>query len=213
MRRSNFEIVCTLTFAALILLAPESARAETLYKIYGPRGIVTFTTREPSPGSKFSVIAPRSTSFSMVYTARGMSLRAMESKYDPLILATANEHDVEPALVKAVIHAESSFNPLARSNKGAMGLMQLMPGTAERMGCDDAYHPEKNIAGGVKYLKMLMGRYDGNLRLALAAYNAGEGAVDKIQAVPPYSETVRYVQRVMLLLKAYRAKNAAQKSG
>ncbi|WP_337054125.1 lytic transglycosylase domain-containing protein [Pseudoxanthomonas sp. USHLN014] len=125
--------------------------------------------------------------------------------YESEIASAAREFGVEEAIVRAIIHAESSYNPLALSRAGAMGLMQLMPATARRFGVDDAYNATQNIRGGVQYLAWLLKRYQGNLTLAAAGYNAGEGAVDRNGGVPPYAETQRYVQRVGVLAERYRA--------
>ena len=116
--------------------------------------------------------------------------------FEPWILENASVHNVRPELVRAVIQAESAFNPSARSHKGAMGLMQLMPATAAELGVTDPYDPEQNIRGGVAYLKSLLARYDHNEELALAAYNAGPGAVERYGAVPPYRETRNYIARI-----------------
>ena len=109
---------------------------------------------------------------------------------------------VDPALVRAVIHAESAFNKFAVSPKGARGLMQLMPSTARELGVRNSFEPEDNIWGGVKYLSKLLQRL-GNESLAIAAYNAGEGPVRKYNGIPPYSETQTYVKRVLRLKKQY----------
>ena len=115
---------------------------------------------------------------------------------DRLVREAAQRHNVDPALVRAVIETESNWNPTAKSRKGAMGLMQLIPSTAVRFGVNDALSPRQNVDAGVHYLKTLLERYNGNLDLALAAYNAGEGAVDRAHGVPSYRETRNYVQRV-----------------
>jgi soluble lytic murein transglycosylase-like protein len=125
--------------------------------------------------------------------------------YEGEIASAAREFGVEEAIVRAIIHAESSYNPVALSRAGAMGLMQLMPATARRFGVADAYNASQNIRGGVQYLAFLLKRYQGNLTLAAAGYNAGEGAVDRNGGVPPYAETQRYVQRVGVLAERYRA--------
>jgi len=118
------------------------------------------------------------------------------SRYNSLILDAARKFDVDAALVSAVIKAESDFNPRALSPKGARGLMQLMPGTARRFGVTNSYDPEANIYGGTRYLRWLLDTFDRNADLAVAAYNAGEGNVWKYKGVPPFRETVHYLQRI-----------------
>ena len=115
---------------------------------------------------------------------------------EKLVREAAERHNVDPALVRAVIETESNWNPSARSRKGAMGLMQLIPTTAQRFGANDALNPKQNVDAGVRYLRTLLERYNGNLDLALAAYNAGEGAVDRAHGIPFIRETRNYVQRV-----------------
>jgi soluble lytic murein transglycosylase-like protein len=112
------------------------------------------------------------------------------------VVAQAGEYRIDPRLVFAVMRAESNFNPRARSPKNAQGLMQLMPGTAERFAVADVYDPVQNVRGGIRYLRWLLSYYRGDVVLALAAYNAGEGAVDRYGGVPPYGETLAYVARI-----------------
>jgi soluble lytic murein transglycosylase-like protein len=114
-----------------------------------------------------------------------------------LATAAARKHGLDPALVLAVVHVESAFRPQAVSPKGAQGLMQLMPFTAKEMGVEDAFDPEQNLDGGARYLRLLLARYKGDVTRALAAYNAGPGAVDRHRGVPPYRETRQYVRRVL----------------
>ena len=136
-------------------------------------------------------------------TARGAA-------YDDLIVEHSRRNGVRQSLVRAVIQVESAFNPLARSPKGAIGLMQLMPATARQFGVTNAYNPEENVRAGVAYLRQLLDRYDNDEVLALAAYNAGPGAVDRHgQSVPPYQETKNYVLRVNTIAGQSAEKPAA----
>jgi soluble lytic murein transglycosylase-like protein len=127
-------------------------------------------------------------------------------KYDPVIQDAAERYSVDYALVKAVIKAESNFDPVAISRAGARGLMQLMPGTADALRIDNPFHPEDNIDGGVRYLRYLLDLFEGNLHLALAAYNAGEGAVFRYNGIPPYRETLSYIRRVLKHFRNYSGK-------
>jgi len=116
----------------------------------------------------------------------------------------AQQHHVQPALLLAVMKAESSFNPTAVSKAGAVGLMQLIPETAIRHGVRNLYDANDNITGGAKHLRYLLDRFHGNIRLALAAYNAGEGKVDRYGQVPPYKETRDYVKKVLVYYRSYK---------
>src|SRR5215470_5114952 len=115
---------------------------------------------------------------------------------EALVKEAAERHRMDPALIRAVIQTESGWNAGAVSRKGAVGLMQLVPSTAQRYGVKDLFSPKQNVDAGVRYLKALLERYNGNLDLALAAYNAGEGAVDRARGIPSFRETRNYVQRV-----------------
>jgi hypothetical protein len=140
-------------------------------------------------------------------------IRLNTDAYRSEIASAAAQFGVEEAIVRAIIHAESSYNPGALSRVGAQGLMQLMPATARRFGVSNAFDPAQNIRGGVQYLGWLLKRFNGDLKLAAAGYNAGEGAVDKYKGVPPYAETERYVQRVALLADRYRSAGAPMAAG
>ena len=130
--------------------------------------------------------------------------------YNDEIRAASRRYGVDEAVVRAIIHAESAFNPRALSRVGAQGLMQLMPDTARRFGVGNAFDAGQNISGGVQYLAWLLKRFGGDLRLAAAGYNAGEGAVARYKGVPPYAETRRYVERVGMLADRYRGMIASR---
>jgi soluble lytic murein transglycosylase-like protein len=129
--------------------------------------------------------------------------RSDTSTYDALIQAKAREHQVDFALVKAIVHVESSFNPYAISHRGARGLMQLLPETAKRHGIFDIYDPAQNIEAGIRHLKYLTGLFGNKNHLVLAAYNAGENAVLRYGGIPPYTETQLYVRKVLLMKREY----------
>lgn len=134
--------------------------------------------------------------------------RANKKRYTTLASTASKKHEVPVWLISAVIHAESFYNPHAVSHAGAVGLMQLMPATAKRYGVYDRQNPQQNIDGGVRYLKDLLEMFDGNVNLALAAYNAGENAVKKYgYRIPPYKETQHYVRKVGDLSKKYRSQS------
>ena len=138
----------------------------------------------------------------------GLGVRSAQgqksSSFDDLIRAAAAREGLDPALVKAVATAESGMNASAVSSAGAKGLMQLMDGTARELGVRDSFDPAQNVAGGAKYLKKMLDRYDGDVKRALAAYNAGPGNVDAYGGVPPFTETRAYVERVLNIREASR---------
>jgi soluble lytic murein transglycosylase-like protein len=194
--------------ALLLGLAPLAASAGgPLYRYVDSRGVVHFTnvswdarfTRlEELPRLSF---APGRASLAQV--------RRNARAYDPLVERIGRESGVPPALVKAVIHAESAFNPRAVSHKGAMGLMQLMPATARNLGVAEPFTAEQNVEGGARYLRTLRERF-GNWTMALAAYNAGPEAVTKFGGIPPYRETQTYVRRVLTYYRRYHPQFAAR---
>ncbi len=125
------------------------------------------------------------------------------SHYDSLIYECSKKYQVDFALIKAMIRTESDFNPFAVSRKGAKGLMQLMPETALRMNVSNVFNPKENVEGGVRYFKHLLSLFHNDLRLSLAAYNAGENLVSELRSVPPYRETIDYVRKVLNYYQAY----------
>jgi len=176
----------------LCALTPSLAQAQ-LYSWKDATGRLIISDTPKDSAAKVYAVAYIGTSFGV--TKPVVSKRA--AQFDELIATHASMHSLSPDFVRAVIQAESAFNPMARSIKGAMGLMQLMPGTAAQYNVTNAYDPAQNIRGGVAYLKSLMTRFKNDVSLALAAYNAGPGAVEKYgNTVPPYKETRNYVAKI-----------------
>jgi soluble lytic murein transglycosylase-like protein len=127
-----------------------------------------------------------------------------EDTFESIIQQAAEHHQVDLALIKAIIMAESSFNPRAVSERGAVGLMQLMPQTAMSLGVKDCFNPEHNIHAGVKYFKQLLNRFEGDIKLALAAYNAGSRKVKEYHGVPPFKATQQYIKKVLIYYDDYK---------
>jgi soluble lytic murein transglycosylase-like protein len=182
--------------AALILalLLPALAFAD-IYKYVDEEGVIHFTN------------VPTDGKYKLFYREKPVhfqsDLAPQLEKYDHLIFKASEKYNVNYSLIKAVIKAESNFNPQAVSRAGARGLMQLMPKTAYAYQVKDSFEPESNIEGGVRYLRYLLNLFQGDLYLALAGYNAGENAVIQYKGIPPYPETRTYVQRVLRFYQEY----------
>jgi soluble lytic murein transglycosylase-like protein len=186
-----------------VMLVPARASAGPVY-VYRDGNAVRFSSKPPPAGVKAEIFTAKSAGFSIYRTTADNRFDPSHSEaYDYIIQQASKEHAIDKNLVKAVIHAESAFNPHAVSNKGALGLMQLMPERARMLGVRTPFEPEANIRGGVRHLAFLVRKYNGNLKLALAAYNAGEQAVEQYGGVPPFPETQQYVQRVLELKSRY----------
>ena len=136
-----------------------------------------------------------------------------ERLFHPIIIKTARRHQIDPALVKAIIMVESGYNPRAISIKGAIGLMQLMPETAEDFNVKDIFNPKQNIDGGVRYFKQLVSQFSGDLKLALAAYNAGSSSVRQYKGVPPFKETQHYIKKVFEYYQHYKNQIKEEEDG
>lgn len=197
--------ILPLIFLILSLLITKDAVATVVYIIERPDGSITFTSRKPV-GVRYKVFSSKTTSSHSSYRGKrgSNSINLNREKFINIISEESRRSGVEVGLIKAVIHVESAFNPRALSKKGAMGLMQLMPDTAKFLGVRNAYDPQDNIKGGVKFLAHLLNKYNGNLGLTLAAYNAGEFAVEKHGGIPPFKETINYVRKVVELRNLYK---------
>ncbi len=199
-----------ITFAAslvlLVCIAVLPAAAD-IYQYVDENGVLHFTNvnggarnhkrvATETQGSREPAAAPVSRPATHIETAAPADIPAT---YREIINSACTRHGVDPSLVHAIVKVESDFNPYAMSRKGAMGLMQLMPQTAVDMNIKNSFNPIENIDGGVKYLRYLIDRYEGNLSLALAAYNSGETAVKRWGTIPPFKETQNYVKRILAI--------------
>lgn len=190
----NLKRFCTITLAVagLAVCFPAPADAQ-IYSWRDADGRLVLSDRPLAKVSRTFAVREAA----MIRSTRPIMLTNRGSaEYDGLITTHASRNGVRPELVRAVIQTESAFNPFARSVKGALGLMQLMPQTATELGVLNPFDPAENIRGGVAYLRRLLDRYNNNEELALAAYNAGPTAVDRYGSVPPYRETKNYVARI-----------------
>lgn len=191
-----------------ILLTLAAAAQADIYRCTGEDGVPLFTnvpndrrcmvvvkSKQAEPDPVAALIQDR--------TARRIG-KVTRERYDDQVQAAARAHNVDAALIHAVISAESAYNPLARSTKGARGLMQLIPETGARYGATNLLDPKQNIDAGTRYLKDLIAMFGNDLKLAIAAYNAGEGAVQRYGTIPPYAETRTYVPKVLAYYKRYR---------
>jgi hypothetical protein len=176
--------------------------AAKIFKYTNKDGVRTYSDRAPV-GRKYEIFQLSCFACNPKSKVNWQNIPLQLNAYHFEIDAAAKKYQVDPALVRAVIHAESAFKPGARSKMGALGLMQLMPETARDMGVENALSPEDNIHGGVRYLAWLLEEHRGNTLLATAAYNAGPGAVKRHKGIPPYEETQTYVKRVRILHDRY----------
>ena len=190
---------------ATLALFCGSAQAQ-IAKVTSGDGRQLFVNADPPATLKLASLRPRSTIYMNAETpftgfARP-SLSIDRDGAEKLVREAAERHHVDPAVIRAVIQTESNWNSGALSRRGAGGLMQLIPTTAQRFGATDLFNPQQNIDAGVRYLKTLLERYNGNLDLALAAYNAGEGAVDRAHGIPAFRETRDYVRKVQFAINS-----------
>lgn len=184
--------------------ATRTSRQTIIYKTINNAGNgVVFSDQKPLAG-EFEVLRYDCYACNPDSPINWYSIALNTNAYRDEVKQLATKYQIDPALVRAVIHAESAFKVNALSNKGAQGLMQLMPGTAKDMGVINAFDARQNIEGGVKYLAWLLESFNGDIKLATAAYNAGPGAVKRYNGIPPYAETEVYVERVGILHQRYK---------
>jgi soluble lytic murein transglycosylase len=183
---------CAVTFCGFLFLHNEVVA--DIYRYVDAKGTIHFTNTPTTPRYQLFKKSKTRKRIAAVNTGR----------YDHLIKEISNQYRINPALVKAVIKAESNFDPYAVSKKGARGLMQLMPDTMKDLQVYNPFHPRENINGGVKFLKQLLERFNNDLPLSLAAYNAGPNAVEQYATIPPYEETQHYVKKVLNYFDRYR---------
>jgi soluble lytic murein transglycosylase-like protein len=194
----RYIVTLLVSFCLFFLPSPSSAG---IYRYEDENGVIHFTNCPRDAKFKLYIreskedVGGRNSSFSYIRDS---------NQYDALISEFSKKYQVDFALIKAVIRAESGFNPAAVSRKGAKGLMQLMPETASRVNVSNVFNPRENIEGGVRYLKYLLSLFNDDLRLSLAAYNAGENIVAEVRSIPPYRETVDYVKKVLSYYQSYQ---------
>ena len=196
----KYIVTLVIFFCLFFMAAPSSAG---IYRYVDENGVIHFTNCPRDPKFKLYIresnedVGDQNNSSSPSYIRDS-------NQYDSLISEFSRKHQVDFALIKAIIRAESGFNPFATSRKGAKGLMQLMPDTASRMNVSNIFNPRENIDGGVRYFKYLLSLFNNDLQLSLAAYNAGENVVGELRSIPPYRETVDYVKRVLSFYQSYK---------
>jgi soluble lytic murein transglycosylase-like protein len=192
--RRNSQIAgAAILVASLLSLIGLSSASADIYRYVDENGVMHFTN------------APTSSKFKLFMRERKIFISKLDSKqFDPIIADASKKYGLEAPLIKAVIKAESDFDPNAISHKGARGLMQIMPMNYRLLNVENPFDPHQSIDAGARYLRDMMDRYNGKLNLSLAAYNAGPGAVDRHGGVPPYQETEEYIERVMRYYERYK---------
>lgn len=199
MKRSRWILAVALT---AVMSAAATAHAD-IYAYWDENGTLNYTNVRKYPDRYKYITVSKEPKLKARRSRGGVKAVTPPAYVEELVAQAARTYDVDQSLVHAVIHAESSYNPRAVSPKGAQGLMQLMPATAQRFGVRDVFDPAQNVRAGVRYLKHLLQMFGQDTALAVAAYNAGENAVVRHRGIPPYPETVNYVNKVLQLHSRY----------
>jgi len=194
-------VVTLVIFFCLFFLTSLSSAG--IYRYVDENGVIHFTNCPRDPKFKLYIRESKE-DVGDENNPSSVSYIKDSNQYDSLISEFSRKYQVDFALIKAIIRAESGFNPVAISRKGAKGLMQLMPETAQRVNVSNIFSPRENIEGGVRHFKYLLSLFNDDLRLSLAAYNAGENVVAELRSIPPYRETVDYVKRVLSFYQSYK---------
>ncbi len=192
-----------LIMAGLVVLTQNLQAGADIYRYEDSEGIIHFT--DAPTDKRFKIFMRDLKKDRQLRTKLQFSAAANPAEYESIIKTCSDKYGVSPSLIKAVIQAESGYNPRAVSRAGASGLMQLMPGTARSLKVSNSFDPKDNVEGGVKYLRFLLDTFRGDVSLALAAYNAGLNKVAKFGGIPPYTETQNYVNRVLSYMQSYQA--------
>lgn len=203
MRLMKSLIAALLTCQVCLLILTVISAGADIYRYEDDEGIVHFT--DAPTDRRFKIFMRDLKKDKQLRTKLQLSSAVNPAEYEQIISSCASKYGVSPSLIKAVIHAESGYNPNAVSSKGASGLMQLMPGTARSLKVSNSFDPKDNVEGGVKYLRFLLDTFRGDVSLAVAAYNAGLNKVARYGGIPPYNETRTYVDRVLSYMQSYQA--------
>jgi soluble lytic murein transglycosylase len=196
MDRKSIKILCITTCCEFVILFSAGLTAHAdIYRYIDENGVMHFTNTPTSSAHEYKLFLREKPAVTKRYSPK---------KYDKIIADASRQYGVSIPLIKAIIKAESDFNPKAVSKKGAKGLMQIMPQNFKPLGIEDPFDPSQNIHAGARYFKQMFDRFNGKLALSLAAYNAGPQAVERYKTVPPYEETEEYVRRVLKFFHDYK---------
>ena len=196
MDRNLIKIVgVTIGYVLIVLLLPSRTVYADIYRYIDENGVMHFTNTPTSSNHEYKLF---------IREYKSITNRYSNKKYDDIISEASQQYDLSFPLLKAIIKAESDFDPKAVSKKGAKGLMQIMPENFKLLGINDPFDPSQNIHAGARYFKQMFDRFNGKLALSLAAYNAGPTAVDRYKTIPPYEETEEYVRRVLKFYHDYK---------